>query len=278
MTVLRSGLAVWLLLLLAPPAGAQDALSAARTLYAAAQYDEALGAFDAMKSRDVLTPEAAVAVEQGRALCLLALGRQPAAQAAIAALVDLDPFYLPGEDDTAPKIRTAFREGRRTALPDALGRLYSRAKSAYDSRNLPDAAAGFSRVLALLDDPDLALDAGPRASMRQMAQGFLGFTRSASPLFDAAAPHVTVPQPLRTGIDVPDRVRPAAAAKSVEVDVVLTTQGTVESAAVRDADADGLAPQVVRAVLDWRYSPALRDGVPVRYRMVVQVVVAPRGR
>ena len=274
---LRSGLALWLLLILAPLAGAQDALSAARALYAAAQYDDALGAFDTLKSRGVLAPEVALAVEQGRAFCLLALGRKADAQAAIAAAVDIDPFFLPGEDDTAPKLRNAFRDGRRLALPVALDHLYSRAKSAYDGKNLVDASIGFSRILALLDDPDLALDPAPRADMRLTATGFLGLTRTASPLFDAAATNVTAPVPLRTPVDVPDRVRPSTSPTTIDVDVVLTAQGTVESAAARNPDAAGLAPQVVRTVLGWRYNPALRDGVPVRYRMVVQVVITPRG-
>ena len=273
----RPVLALSLLLILAPLASAQDALSAARALYAAAQYEDALGAFNAIKAREVMGPETALGVEQRRAFCLLALDRKADAQAAIAAVVDLDPFFLPGEDDMAPKFRIAFRDGRRRALPGALDRLYSRAKSAYDARNVVDAAGGFTRVLALLDDPDLTLEPGPRGDMRLMSQGFLGFTRSASPLFDAAARNVAAPVPLRTGANVPDRLRPAASPKTVEVDLVLTAQGTVESATVREPDAAGLAPQVVRAVLDWRYSPALRDGVPVRYRMVVQVVIPPRG-
>ncbi len=274
---LRPVLALWLLLVVAPLAAAQDALSAARALYAAAHYEDALNAFDAIKAREVMGPEAALAVEQGRAFCLLALDRKADVQAAIAAVVDLDPFFLPAEDDTAPKLRNAFREGRRAALPAALDRLYSRAKSAYDARNLADAAIGFTRVLALLDDPDLTIGPGPRGDMRLLSQGFLGFTRSASPLFDAAAKNVIAPVPLRTGVTVPDRVRPAGSPKTLDVDLVLTAQGTVESATVRDPDTAGLAPQVVRTVLDWRYSPALRDGVPVRYRMVVQVVVPPRG-
>jgi tetratricopeptide (TPR) repeat protein len=277
MSALRPGLALWLLLCLAPIAGAQDEISTARALYAAARYEEALGAFDAMKSRGLPTPEAAVAVEQGRALCLMALDRSAEALSAIAALVNLDPFFLPGDEDTAPKLRNAFREGRRRALPDALDRMCSRAKGAYDSKKFVDASIDCSRILALLDDPDVTLDPTRRADMRRMATGFLGLTRSASPLFDASAKNVTAPVPLMTGVQVPDRLRPAESPKTMDVEVVLTAQGTVESAIVRESDSAGLSPQVVRAALDWRYSPALSNSVPVRYRMVVPVVIPPRG-
>ncbi len=271
------GLVPVLLLTLGPRALAQDPLSAARALYAAARYEDALSAFDAVKSRGALAVETAVAVEQGRASCLLALGRQADAQTAIAALVDLDPFFLPREDEIAPKLMSAFRDGRRQALSGTLDRLYARAKSAYDSRNIVDAAAGFSRWLALLDDPDLTLDAAPRVDMRLTGQRFLGLTRSSSPLFDAAAKRLTAPVPLMTTVSVPDRVRPVSSARTVAVDVVLTAQGTVESAIVWDPDLVGLTPQVVQAVLGWKYSPARRNGVPVRYRMVVQVLILPRG-
>jgi tetratricopeptide (TPR) repeat protein len=267
-----------LLLTLALAAQGLDALATAQNLYAGARYEEALGAFDAMKSHGPLTPGTALAVEQGRAYCLLALDRKADAQAAIAAVVDLDPFFVPGENDTAPKIRDAFRDARRRVLSDALDHLYTRAKSAYDSGNLADAAIGFSRVLALLDDPDLTLDAGPRADTRLTATRFLRLTQSANPTFDADAKDVTPPVPVRTIVDIPESVRPQLVATTMEVEVVLTAQGTVESATVRAPDAAGLAPLVVRAVLDWLYTPAVRDGTPVRYRMVVQVVIPPRSR
>jgi tetratricopeptide (TPR) repeat protein len=272
---LRPGLALWLLVILAPLAGAQDALSAARALYAAAQYDDALAAFDTLKSRGVLAPETALAVEQGRAFCLLALGRQADARAAIEAVVNLDPLYVPGEDDTPPKIRAAFRDARRSALPDVLDHLYSRAKNAYDSKNFIEAAAGFSRILALLDDPDLTLEPGPRSDMRAMAKGFLGLTQTTT-LFDAAWKEVTPPVPERTTIDIPRSLGPIGAAATLAIEVILTAQGKVESATVRTPDTSGLAPLVLRAVQAWRYRPAVREGRPVRYRMMVQVVIPPR--
>lgn len=266
------------LLMPALPAYAQDALAAARALYAAARYEEALGAFDAMKSAGGLTPETALPVEQGRAYCLLALGRTADAQAAIETVVTLDPFFVPSEDETPPKLCAAFREGRRRALPEALDRLYSRGKAAYDGRDFAGAAASFSRILALLDDPDLTLEPGPRADMRLMANSFLDLTKSASPLFDASSPDVTPPVPLQTPVDIPEPLRPKGAARTTAVEVIVTATGLVESAIVRQSDAPALDPLVVRAALDWRYTPAVRAAMAVRYRMVVQVVIPPGGR
>ncbi len=311
-------LAPSLLLTCVPPVCAQDALSNARALYQAARYEDALGAFDAMKSGGRLTRETALAVEQGRAFCLLALDRKADAQAAITEVVDLDPFFLPGEDDTAPKIRAAFRDARRRALPATLDHLSSRARDAYDRREYADAAAGFTQVLALLDDPDLTLEPGPRADTRLVVTGFLNLARAAStpastggapqvaqpapalatpakpagaagpaslppqtgligPLFNASAKDVTPPVPVRTPVDIPDVMRPNGTARTVAVEVVVSAQGTVESATPQSQNASVYTDFVIRAVLDWRYKPAMRAGTPVRYRMLVHVVILPRG-
>jgi hypothetical protein len=264
------------LVMLALPAYAQDALAAARALYTAARYEDALAAFDAMKSAGGLTPERALAVEQGRAYCLLALGRTADARAAVETVVTLDPFFVPSEDDTPPKILAAFREGRRLALPGALDRLYAQARAAYDSDDSVNASALFSRILALLDDPDLTLDPGRRADLRQTANSFLDQTKSGGPLFDASWKDVTPPVPLQAAVNIPEPLRPEGTARTIDVEVIVTAKGLVESAAVRQPDVAVLAPLLVRAALDWRYKPAVRELTAVRYRMVVPVVIPPR--
>lgn len=265
------------LLMLALPAYAQDALTAARALYTAARYEDALAAFDAMKSAGGLTPETALAVEQGRAYCLLALGRTADAQAAVEMVVNIDPFFVPSEDDTPPKILAAFREGRRLALPGALDRLYAQARAAYDSNDSANASGLFSRILALLDDPDLALEPGRRADLRQTANSFLDQAKSGGPLFDASWKDVTPPVPLQAEVSIPEPLRPEGTARTIAVEVIVTAKGLVESATVRQPDVAEVAPLVVRAALDWRYKPAIRELTAVRYRVVVPVVIPPRG-
>jgi hypothetical protein len=166
-------------LALAAPARGQDGLAAAQALYTTAQYEDALKAFDALKPSS-LSSKAALAVEQGRAFCLLALDRKPEAERSIEAIVGLDPFYKPTEDETPPKIRTAFRDVRRKVLPGVLQSLYEGSKAAYDRKTYNEAVAGFTLVLSLLDDPDLVLDAGPRADMRLIARAFSDLAKAAA--------------------------------------------------------------------------------------------------
>src|SRR5512134_1029615 len=127
--------------------GAADPLDAARELYASARYDEALAVLNEIRSADRR------AVEQYRALCLLALGRTPEAEAAIAALITADPTYQPSEAETSPRVRTAFTDVRQRVLPDIAMARYAAAKATYDRKEWKAAEAQFRDVLTLLDEP-----------------------------------------------------------------------------------------------------------------------------
>ena len=73
-------------------AEAQDSLNAARDLYAAAAYDEALTALNALAARhEAITESGTVALY--RALCLYALGRNADGDRAVEALVAQNPLY-----------------------------------------------------------------------------------------------------------------------------------------------------------------------------------------
>src|SRR5438046_7644269 len=84
----------------APPACAQTiVLEPARALYAAAAYDDALVALDNL--RVSARREDVGRIEYYRALCLLALGRNIDAEAAIETAVTFEPFAQPSEADTS---------------------------------------------------------------------------------------------------------------------------------------------------------------------------------
>ena len=316
---------VCLVLSVALPAR-QEPLAPAQKLYASAQYEDALKLLDQAMADLKPQGETALQVELLRALCLLALERTADAQQAIEAILDVDPLYQLGEDDAAPKVRTAFREVRRRALPGALQRLYARAKQAYDRKLYADAAADFKHVRALLDDGDLTLGAESKADMTLVTQAFLDLSvaattppaapaapaappltatpnqtpgaaapaggdastapaqQAAGPaarpgpaLFDVSSPDVIPPSPLRTDVPVAAAMRPPDHAREVVVEVIVGVDGLVESTAIRQAAGglyDGL---VLRAARDWRYRPATRQGTPVRFRMLVKVVIDTRG-
>jgi TonB family protein len=291
---------------LAIPLGGQDGVSAAQALYADARYEDALKAFDALKAAGAQAPRTAIAIEQGRAFCLLALDRKADAQKAIETILGLDPFFKLAEDDAPPKIRTAFRDVTRRTLAGVLLQVYERAKLAYESKSYAEAVSGFGRVLALLDDPDLVLDAGPRADMRLVAKAFEDLAKAASApppavpaagadappaksptagpqqgaqasvLYDAASKNVSAPVPEQTDVRIPDSLKRTRPNGDVVVEVVVSTSGAVESATVRQAPDSVFGALVARAAMTWRYRPALKGGTPVRYRLMVKVVVSSR--
>src|SRR5688572_12584667 len=94
-----------------------NSISAARDLYASARYDEALALLNGLRPAQNAQPSERKAIEQYRSLCLLALGRAPEAESAIAAVVTVDPFFLPTESEASPRVRTAFSDVRAKLLP-----------------------------------------------------------------------------------------------------------------------------------------------------------------
>jgi TonB family protein len=213
--------AVFVLLLLlmfaaAAPAGAQQDFAAARELYTAAKYEDALAVLDQLKEGKPASPDAALGVEQYRAMCLLALNRKAEAEQAIEAVADLDPFYQPAEDDAAPWIRAAFRETRRKVLPAALQRLYGHAKDAYNAKDMTEAVVAFGRVLKMLEDPDLAMDRAALGDMKMVAQGFIDLALAATTKATPAQPPPSAPPPSSTPGAGESGADPATAAKAPE--------------------------------------------------------------
>ncbi len=325
MSRLNLPLAVALLLLLTftVPAWAQQDLAAAKELYTAAKYEEALGVLDSLKDAKPIAPDVALGIEQYRAMCLLALNRKADAEQAIEAVADLDPFYQPAEDDAAPWVRAAFRETRRKVLPAALQRLYGRAKEAYNRKEMSNAVVAFTRVMKILEDPDLALDKGAKDDLKMVAQGFMDLAQAAASapppaaqppaappatpsaaapaapagaqpgtpgpggsktteapaasdppaMYDAGSKDVTPPLPVRR--DIPSwafgpRATPGTA---VIVEVIVRETGAIESVVVRQSAGKYYDEMVTQAARNWLYRPALKAGQPVRYRLLVKVVI-----
>jgi TonB family protein len=269
--------------------GAGDPLAAARELYASARYDEALAVLNGLQSSDRRS------IEQYRSLCLLALGRTPEAEAAIAALVTADPTYQPTEADASPRVRTAFTEVRQRVLPDIAASRYAAAKASYDRKDWKAAARQFKDLLTLLDEPDMR---GRLADLRTLASGFIDLSIAAAapppeppkPAPAAAAPPPPQPDQNKvytaedTGVIGPVAVRQAVPAVPAHVtaqvrdrgriDIVIDEQGRVISVTVRQPMHPFYDQLVVVAAREWRYKPATMQGVPVKYRKSIGIAVS----
>lgn len=297
--ILVSSLIVIITVLASDVASAQDSMTTARDLYAAAAYEDALAVLNRLRSQDRSGDENRT-IEQYRAFCLLALGRTQEAEQAIEGIVAVEPLYFPSPADVSPRIRAVFTDVRRRMLPSIVQQRYAQAKAAYDRKEFKAAEAGFKGVLDVLADPDLAgaRNQPPLSDLRTLSVGFHDLSAAAAappppppPLPPPPPEPAAVPTPatakIYTAADT--AVVPPVAIKQVlpayprdhfptnrgVIEVVINEHGDVEAATMRVSvkpTYDGVA---VAAAKDWHYTPATVNGVPVKYRKLVQINLDP---
>lgn len=281
------------------PAGlavSAGSISAARELYASARYDEALALLNGM--RPVASDERK-AVEQYRSLCLLALGRGDEAEAAIAAVITADPFYQPSEAEASPRVRSTFAEVRQRLLPDLATDRYAAAKRAYDGKDFATAAVRFRELVVMMDDPQMN---GRLDDLRTLAAGFVELaTAAAAPppapkeeeaeakpeppkaagpavpaIYTAEEPGIVLPVTIRQEVPpVPAAISRMAQSQGL-VDVIIDEQGRLVSIALRTSLHPVYDTLLVNAARGWKYQPATLNGVPVKFRKVIQLSIGRR--
>jgi hypothetical protein len=285
--------------------GRDNPIAAARDLYASARYDEALAVLNTLKPADDGATDRK-SIEQYRSLCLLALGRGPEAEAAIAAVVTADPLFQPSESDASPRVRSAFSDVRQRLLPEIASQRYAGAKASFDRKEYAAAEQQFRELMALLDDPQM----GSRLSdLRVLGAGFLELSaKAAAPpppppaapeprKEEPAAPPAPAPAPAQVPRPSPTRVyvmgdpgvTPPVAVKQelprVQsqitsqarqkglLELVIDEQGRVASLTLRMGVHPLYDPILMGAAREWKYKPATMNGVPVKFRKLVQISV-----
>ena len=287
--------AIFALLVQAGVVGAQDTLATARQLYASAAYDEALSMLDRLKTGGAGDQAAASLIEQYRAFCLMAVGRQPDAERAIAWLVAGDPTYRPDEA-LSPRLQSVFRDVRKRVLPIVVRERYVSAKASFDQKAYQEAAYQFDVLLGLLEAPDVLAADPALADLRTVASGFRDLAKvaaapSPSPSVPAATP-AAAPRPARAtytvddpGVTAPVAIKqvlppwppgmpmPTQGGRRGVLDIMINEDGAVESVVVRQPISPWYDEALVKEARRWSYKPATKDGAPVRYRKMMQVVV-----
>jgi len=285
-------------------------LAAARALYAAGNYEEALSRLPTAPG-DATVGE----VDEYRALCQLALGRSADAQRSLEDLVTRQPLFKMSETDISPRLVTMFRETRRRLLPSTARDLYAKAKADYEQRQYAAAAAEFKDLLTLLGDEDLADAASTVGDLKILAEGFAKLAdanaaeaaKAAAAKAAAAPPASTTPpdltpttpvaSPPNSGVKIytesdtnvvpPVAIsapyptwRPPTSRFNQEyhglLRIVIDASGHVESAAMVVSVHVAYDPLLLAATKDWTFQPATLNGETVKYQRLIAVSLSPR--
>ena len=268
-------------------------LSAARTLYASAEYGGALDMLNGLVSETPAGPERQ-AIDLYRALCFVAVGNSAEASKVIEAMILQDPLYRPAADDVPPRLRSAFTDARRKMLPAIVQQAYVSAKASFDKKDYDRAAKGFTQVLAGLNDPDIESVAAqpPLSDLKMLATGFHDLAaKAAAPPPAPAAPAAAAPAvvaariyaPADTGVVPPVTIRQAVPpypgrvlmGGTLLMDVVIDVTGDVESAVIATPPNPVYDKLVLGAAKTWQYQPATLNGKPVKFRKRIQISLVP---
>jgi TonB family protein len=306
-TNIRALLALACWLAVATNVWAQETLTRAKDLYASAAYEEALAVIDRLHEK--APADDAFEIAGYRIFCLLALDRNDEARREIQLIVRANPLYRLSNAQASPRTRALFDDERRQLLPEIVRQTYANAKAALDRKEMPAALEGFDRVLLILEEPGLTNQPG-LGDMRTLATGFrdlikLSLAAPAPPpaggpatlpstARPSTAPASAPPEAARTygfgdsavvppvavnqvlpAWRPPDRMDPWERRATLEL--VVDETGTVTSAVLKKSLHPSYDAILLSAARRWKFRPATKEGVPVRYRKLLEIVLKQTG-
>jgi TonB family protein len=280
-------------------AAGQDTLARAKDLYVLASYDEALALLNRL--HQTASADEATEIAGYQVYCLLALGRTEEAHQAIEALVKADPLYRPSEATASPRTRAVFDEVRQALLPRIVQDLYDKAKAAFDKNESQAAVTDFDRVLLLLNEPGLSDQPG-MSDLRRLAVGFRDLSLAAAATASLAAASEKGPDPAPAAPPTPPTysaddanvVPPVSITRDTPpwhprntlearqeflgvLQLVIDEKGDVTSAALGKSVHPIYDADLLKMAHTWKFRPATKDGVPVRYRTTMEIRLRPSG-
>jgi hypothetical protein len=185
----KTATAIFLLTLALSTAHAQDPLTVAKELYAAASYEEALSAL-AQVPADA-PPDVVNQSHQYRAFALFALGRTAEAEKAAETIVRMNPVARLSGGDVSPRLEAMFASVRARVLPAVIRDEYKLARVAIDATDLKAAEPHLQTVSRLIAELRANGNADQNlADLNLVVDGFLGLTKA---LATQPAPAATRP-------------------------------------------------------------------------------------
>jgi hypothetical protein len=297
-------------LAMATALAAQESLTAAKDLYASAAYEDALSTLTRLHDSTATGAPVAEQIDQYRAFCLFALGRTAEAGAVAESLIARDPLLQLDDRDASPRIMAMFGEVRKRLLPGLARDQYRAARASIDRKDFTDAELQLTRTRQMLEEAQkIGVSDETLGDLRVLVDGFLELTRAGaqapapalrsqpraanpSPVAltnEGEAPKAPNPrQPPRvydsTAFDV---VPPVALLQQMPrfppamllmmrnsgvLDLIIDQEGNVERADMREHVNEMFDRFVLDAARTWKYHPAMKDGLAVRYLKTITLV------
>jgi tetratricopeptide (TPR) repeat protein len=273
-----------------------ETLVRAKSLYAAAAYDEALAVLDQLQ--DAAPPEDSTSIAEYKVFCLLALDRRDEARQNIDGILHNNPLYLPSADQASPRMQSIFRDVRRQSLPKIVVERYTAAKAAFERKDAR-AVQQFDEVLALLDDRDMD-QTSTLTDLRAVASAFRDLAKAVAasePSLTDVRPAEPPPLPPEPGRNViytaadTDVTPPVAQSQKMPMwrpstleaekefkgalRLLIDESGSVISATMPTATRAAYDQLLIRAARDWKFLPAQKQGTPVRYLKLIEIRLKP---
>ncbi len=286
-----------------------DPIETAKSLYLSASYSEALAALANLPPGTDMD-----AADKYRALCFLGLDRLDDADKALEALVRRHPLYTMDSTES-PKLMAIFQTTRTRTLPGIARTMFASAKDAFEKKELTAASSQFADLMKVLAAPELA-NASELADMRMLADGFAKLTdqqlvaekaalpsnptatraaaSSPAPAPSAASSTAKAEGPRVYSLDDDGIVPPVAQVQTMPmwtppndnfrrvtfsgaIEVLIDERGAVESARIIEPLNAIYDQLLLSAAKNWRYTPAMRQGQPVKYRKQMKINLKPTG-
>lgn len=284
-------------------AAADVSLAAAKELYAAAAYEDALTMLGTLTDGGA-PGEGATQIEAYRSFCLFALGRTAEAEAVARELIRQHPLAQLQDDEISPRVDAMFVQVRRQVLPSLIRERYKAGKTALDRKDFAGAETDLQLIRTMIAQADtLGVKDESLSDLGLLADGFLDLARAgaakaegaisaaaaaelkpATPepvgsglparVFDAGDEDVAPPVAVRQDVPpIPPLLAKLTSGKRGVLEVTIEADGTVSSARMRDSIQVQYDTLIVRNARYWRYKPAVRAGAPVRYVKAVAVQI-----
>jgi hypothetical protein len=221
------------------------------------------------------TVAGAIDAQARQAADLLASGRADEAAMFFDSIVLKNPLYRPDPARMSAEALSAFRNSKRTILTAMVRSHYQDGRAAFDAGDFSLAITEGERARALLkdlDDLDISVEAGDVIVELRSLLTLASAARTAEEekVYTLEDSGVTPPRPLGRQLSAASMSR-ISLRPTGHLEILVGRSGRVEAVKL-DTPMNGYHDRMlVSAVKAWHYKPAIRNGKPVRFSLMMTI-------